>query len=89
MSDDNGQLLEKLRSEVGLRMGSSFRPQPNTIKDENGEDVHVVRQWWYGWTRDKEKADAAREAGATVTSCPSRNPRFSGYEVSVNTVRRV
>ena len=34
-----------------------------------------------GWTTDDAKAEAAREAGARVVPCPSRDPRFSGHEI--------
>lgn len=78
-------LLEQLRA-LGLPMRGSYQPQAFTTEDETGEQVTVMRQQWFGWTTDRTKADAAREAGAHVTTLPASDPRYSGWEVSVTKV---
>ncbi len=76
-------LLAQLRKD-GIAMRGSYPPMEITEKDENDEPVTVIRQRWIGWTADEAKAEAAREAGATVVTYTSRDPRFNGWEVSVN-----
>jgi len=80
-------LLEQLRAN-GLRMGGSYPPQAVETRDEEGELVTLTHRRWYGWTTDKAKADAARDAGATVTAVSSPDPRCSGWEVAVTEVVR-
>lgn len=78
-------LLDTLR-ELGLPMTSAYRAQTVTVVDARGEDEQVTRQTFYGWTTDKAKAEAAREAGATVTTVGSTDDRFSGWEVAVSEI---
>ena len=78
-------LLEQLRA-LGLPMGGSYRPQSFTSTEDDGSEVTVTRQQWIGWTTDRKKADAAKELGANVTLRTSRDPRFSGWDVSVHEV---
>lgn len=47
------------------------------------------RGYHVGWTTDRAKGDAARDLGATVNWYQSRDPRFSGYEVSFAQGREV
>ena len=65
-------------------MGGSYRPMEVTSEDEDGEPVTYVYQRWVGWTTDETMADAAANLGATIHSYTSRDPRFSGWEVSIN-----
>lgn len=77
-------LLATLR-EIGLPMGGSYRPNTVATPDESGELVEVTTRLHVGWTTDPEKAEAARNAGATVTAYTSANGN-SGWEVSVREV---
>ena len=79
-------VLEQLRAEVGLPMRGRYRAQTFTTEDEDGEPVTVTRQLHIGWTTDKDKADRARELGATVTSYRAHDPAFSGWEISIHEV---
>ena len=79
-------MLAQLRNEVGLPMRGRYPAQSFTTTNEDGEEVTVTRQLHVGWTTDETKADAAREAGATVTAYRAHDPAFSGWEVSVHEV---
>ncbi len=76
-------LLAQLH-EIGLAMGGRYAPVEVTTEDEDGESVTVVYQRHVGWTTDQAKADAAQAAGARCSRYISDDPRFSGWEVSVN-----
>jgi hypothetical protein len=76
-------LLQTLRTDVGLPMRGSYPPH---LFEQGNDEPAVMRQRWYGYTTDRAKADAARDAGATVTSCPSSDQRFHGWEVTVTEV---
>lgn len=78
-------LLRQLRG-MGLAMGGSYPPHEFVTDDETGEQVTTARQRWFGWTTDEAKANAAREAGAVVTTYRSTDDRYSGWEVSVTEV---
>ena len=78
-------LLDQLH-EIGLPMRGRYAPHTFTTLDENNEPVPQVGQRYVGWTTDQAKADAAREAGATVTSYRASDPMFSGWEVSVTEI---
>ena len=78
-------LLAQLRA-LGLPMVSAYRPMTFTTADESGEEQTVTSRLVLSWTTDSEKADAARELGATVTSYRAADPAFSGWEVSVREV---
>jgi cytosine/adenosine deaminase-related metal-dependent hydrolase len=62
-------LVDHLRTGVGLPMGSILPPMAGSR--------HC------GWTTDGAKAAAAREAGASVTTCPACSAGgVTGYEVT-------
>jgi hypothetical protein len=67
-------------------MGGSYQPRPYT--DPETQEVTGTQTLHVGWTIDSAKADAARELGATVTPVGSRDPAFTGWEVSVNEVEQ-
>ena len=69
-------LLEHVRAQSGLRLGSSFPPMPSVVANEAGEMIDVVRQLFIGWTTDAEKGQRAREAGAAGTG--DHGPRADG-----------
>lgn len=69
--------------ELGLPMRGRYAPQLVTARDAEGEEVSYEMQQHVGWTTDQAKADAAREAGATVTEYRAHDPALSGWEVSV------
>lgn len=78
-------MLAQLRR-LGLAMGGSYPPREFTTTDEGGEQSTVMRQLCIGYTTDESKAAAARDLGATVTRCPSADPAFIGWEVSISEV---
>ena len=70
-------LLAQLRA-LGLPMVSSYPPRSFTTTDEESdEDVTVTRQLRISWTQDEAKANAARDAGAIVTSYRAADPAFT------------
>lgn len=72
------ELLSDLRG-AGLAMGTRYAPAPFTDPDTKEDHVSVL---CVGYT----KAEKAREAGATVTTCASRDPRFTGYEITLRVI---
>jgi hypothetical protein len=61
------------------------RYPPTSFTDPETKEDHVA-QLHMGYTTDEAKVEKARDLGATVTSCASRDPRFSGWEVSVRVI---
>lgn len=80
-------LLERLRNEVGLPMLGRYPARPFTREGEDGELEQAWSQLHVGWTTDQAKADAAREAGATVSAYRASDPAYNGWEVSVTEIR--
>ena len=80
------ELVEQLRA-TGLTMGGSYPARPWV--DPENEEITGTQKLHIGWTTDQAKADAARDLGATVTSVRAHDPRFSGWEVSVNVIEGV
>jgi len=74
-------MIEEVRA-LGLKMGSWYAP--HTTKSDDGSSRTVQR--FYGWTTDREKAEAARELGAHVTNYYSRDPEFCGFDIEVREV---
>jgi hypothetical protein len=58
---------------------------PTTTQREGSELVEVTTRLHVGWTTDPEKAEAARNAGATVTTYTAASGD-SGWEVSAREV---
>jgi phosphoglycerate dehydrogenase-like enzyme len=66
-------------------MASCYAPSDFDVRDDHGVptgETITVRPY-VGWTTDEAKANAAREAGATIREYRSKDPQFSGWEVSV------
>jgi hypothetical protein len=76
------ELLSDLRG-AGLAMGTRYAPTAFT--DPDTKEDHVS-QLHVGYTTDEAKAEKAREAGATVTSCRATDRRFSGWGVTVRVI---
>lgn len=79
-------LLEQLRTEVGLPMGSWYEQTERVERREvDGREVveRVTTQAFLGWTTDKRKADQARDLGATVIPCSQASGAYAGWEIRV------
>lgn len=73
------EALDALRG-VGLAMGTRYAPQSFTDHETNEDHVSVMH---VGYTTDPDKAQAARDLGATVTTCGGSTP---AWEVSVRVI---
>jgi hypothetical protein len=61
-----------------------YAPFDFDVRDGDGPTGETITVRPYvGWTTDEAKATAAGEAGATVREYRSKDPQFSGWEVSV------
>ncbi len=65
-------MLAELRK-AGIAMGTRYKPTSYTDPETN-EDHVAVRH--IGYTTDADKAQAARDLGATVTACGVPNPSW-------------
>jgi hypothetical protein len=68
---------------IGLGMGTRYAP--TSFTDPETKEDHVA-QLHVGYTTDPEKAQRARDMGATVTTCASLDPRFTGYEITLRVI---
>lgn len=77
-------LLARLRRDVGLPMRGAYPARLVVVGEHDGDQIHRIQQTYIGFTNEQALADRARELGATVTHYPGSEPRFEGWEISVN-----
>lgn len=75
-------LLDDVR-QLGIAMGSWYAPVNEYVNTEGEVVREIRRQRFVGWTTDETKAVAAAELGAVLRPYVSRDPLFSGWEVTV------
>jgi hypothetical protein len=80
-------LVEQLL-DLGRAMTSRYAALEKAALDEQGQPTGetITVQTFIGWTTDEAKAEAARDAGATLRPYKSFSPECSGWDVSVTEV---